>query len=263
MKHLNKIIIISIFTSSVVVSAWYSSDRIRTASASYSPLIMRNFWSAPMPSYPTAKEYPLSDKMSLANTRVKISWFRSTDEPLQIARYYSDIWKSKGYFVTEDITPFGGKVSSVDIKDNLQRQIVMEKKGKETTVFVSLIMGQLMKLSNIDPKSSNPVVPIYPGAEGLISFGSDDKLSQSSSISYVDRGTISDNISFYKKEMASRGYSLSTDTAKQLSNIPKKYKSMTMLIFTRGTEESSITISSIAGSQKTRVNITRVTGKGE
>jgi hypothetical protein len=267
MKNLNKILTISLLLLAVGGVAFWNSTKIKRAGANYSPLIMKSFWNAPMPTYPGAKEMPLSQKMTMGNTKVKMAWFRTQDEPLAVARYYTNIWRNRGHHITEDIHPFGGKVSAIDIKYNLQRQLIMERKGTQTTVFVSLIMGKLMKLSNVNPKAETPLIPIYPGAEGIMSYGSNDRLSNSKTISFVSRGSMEDTIAFYETEMTSRGFKLATnsiDKLKKLKNLPTQLKSkMTLLVFAKDKEEISVSISSIEGSKRTRVQINKMEGKGE
>jgi hypothetical protein len=259
MKKLNKVFIVGILACGIVLGAWIDSTRTKNAYASYSPKVMRDYWPAPMPKYPMSKEFPLSQKMSVSNANMKMSWFKSSDEPLDIAKFYAGIWKRAGHYVEKNIHPLGGKVSSYEPRTGLQRQIILNKKGKITTVYVSLIMGQF-KASN---SSEDTVLPIYPGAEGIIKTGSRDKLSDSNIISYVDREDVYNNVLFYKRSMIARGYKYAEEQ-KNLTKVANQLNSnIKHLIFKKGNEEVSITISPLKGSKRTRVVMTRMIGKGQ
>ncbi|MBN2724392.1 MAG: hypothetical protein JXR95_10010 [Deltaproteobacteria bacterium] len=261
MKQLIKISTVIFIAAGIILTSWLRSGEIKKADANYNPVIMRNFWPAPMPSYPTANEYPLSSRMKAGSSPMKMSWFRTTDEPLQITNFYSRYWKNLGHYVTEDVTPIGGKVSALDLKSNLLRQVVVSRKDGESTVFVSMIMGKLAKLSRVTQKSVS--IPVYPGAEGLMSFDSKDAIGDSTVINYVDRGTMADNVAFYNQQMAQKGYTVSS-TQKQFKHIPGKMKgNMKILIFQKDDEEITVTLSPVPSSSRIRVHVTRMIGKGQ
>ncbi|MGM0596425.1 MAG: hypothetical protein ACQES9_05235 [Myxococcota bacterium] len=258
-KYLSFILLIA----GILATAWLSSKKTGTAHAFKNHPDLRNYWTAEMPSYPNAKEYPLSSKMNVSNTKMKMAWFQTNDIPLDVGKHYGSIWKNKGHYVTKDVHPLGGKVSALDLKNNLLRQVIMQRKNDKTIVFVSLIMGQLTNLTKNDKEVDSKIIPIYPGSEGITSFGSDDKSGNSKVVTFINRGRVNDNVTFYKLEMQNRGYKLNnTNNFGKLAT--KKFsKKVKILIFSKDKEEMTVSISEIENSNRVRVHISRITGKGE
>ena len=257
----SKIIAITLLISGIFVISFVNTS-FNNAKAEYSVEILKNFWPAPMANYPQAKIFPLSDSMTVTGSKLKMAWFRIADEPYKIAMYYSRIWKNKGYFVTENVHPMGGRVSAVDPGSNLLRQIVMIKQGKKTTVFISMNIGKMQHLNSINA-SSKTSLPVYPGAEGILAFDSSDKMATSTVITYVDREDVKSNVSFYIQQMTAKGYSLSkqNDEFHKLPGVVKD--TVQILIFNRNNEEVTVTIAPVPGSKRTRVHIAKMRGKGE
>ncbi|MDA3863016.1 MAG: hypothetical protein PF689_04025 [Deltaproteobacteria bacterium] len=258
-KYLSFVLLIT----GILATAWFSSKQTRTAQAFNLNQNIRNYWSAEMPVYPNVKEIPLSSNMNVSNTKMKMTWFRTNDIPLEVGNHYSSIWENQGHYVTKDVHPQGGKVSALDLKNNLLRQIIMQRKGDKTIVFVSLIMGQLTNLTKNDKEVDSKIIPIYPGSEGITSFGSNDKSGASKVITYINRGRINDNITFYKLEMQNRGYKLNKTNEFGKLATKKFTREVKILIFSKDKEEVTVSISEIENSNRVRVHISRITGKGE
>lgn len=260
MKRFTRLSLLILATVAVSVTAWGLSARSSDASADRQGRSMHRFWPAPMPTYPMAREMPMSDDMVMGQARMKMAWFRTPDEPLKVAHFYEGVWETAGYYVTREVHPHGGKVAALDLKTNLLRQVVMTRDGDQTSVYVSLIMGsasQLMSGASVDS-----ALPMMPGAEGVTQLGSRDPLANTSVVAYLNRETLEDNVVFYQKEMAARGYQLSRDQAKLKSLTAELGTGIHVLIFTREGEEVTVSISPLEESQLTRVNLTRVRGKG-
>jgi len=260
MKRFTRIFFLTVAFVAVSATAWFLSARESGATAARAPKNMNRFWPAPMPAYPMAQEMPMSDDMVMGQARMKMAWFRTADEPLKVALFYEGVWETAGHYVTREVHPYGGKVAALDLKSNLLRQVVMTRDGAETSVYVSLIMGspaQLMKGGATDT-----ALPLMAGAEGVTQLGSRDPLANTSVIAYVDRETVEDNVIFYQKEMAARGYQLSGDQARLKSITDDLGSNISVMIFAREGEEVTISVSPVDDSELTRVHITRVRGKG-
>ncbi len=260
MKRLTRFSILFLALVAVSATAWALSARSSDASAGRQPRSMHRFWPAPMPAYPMAKEMPMSEDMVMGQARMKMAWFRTADEPLQVARFYEGIWETAGYYVTREVHPHGGKVAALDLKANLLRQVVMTREGDQTSVYVSLIMGSPSQL--MSGGAGDPALPMMAGAEGVTQMGSRDPLANTSVIAYLNREAIEDNVVFYQKEMAARGYRLSGDAEKLKTLAAELGTGITVMIFSREGEEVTISISPLEESQLTRVHMTRVRGKG-
>ena len=238
------------------------NSKFGTAKAEDSDLVLKNFWPAPMSLYPGAKIYPLSDTITVTGSKLKMAWFRTKDEPYQIAMYYSQIWENYGYFVTQDVHPLGGRVSAIDPSSNLLRQVIMLKQDNKTTVFLSMNIGKMQHLNGIKT-SEKTSLPIMPGAEGILSFDSSDKMATSTIITYVDREKVKTNVNFYKQQMLSKGYTLSKQNT-EFQKLPNAVKNkVQILIFNRNDEEVTVTIAPVPDSHRTRVHIAKMRGKGE
>ena len=169
------------------VTTWAFSPGVPNASAGKTRSL-NNFWPAPMPAYPMAQEMPLSEDMFVGRSRMKMVWFQTADEPLRVASFYRNFWESAGYYVTQDVHPYGGKVASMDLKHNLLRQVVMTRDGEMTTVYVSLIMGSPAHM--LASGAGDTQLPVMPGAEGVTHIGSRDALANTSVLVYVNRETM-------------------------------------------------------------------------
>ncbi len=260
MKRVSRIAILSLAFVAITAMAWVMSARESGATASKKPQSMHRFWPAPMPSYPLAREMPMSEDMYMGQARMKMAWFQTPDEPIKVANFYEGVWESAGYYVTREVHPYGGKVAAMDLKTNLLRQVMMTRDGAETTVYVSLIMGSPTQL--LGSPTAELQLPVVPGAEGITQMGSRDPMANTSVIVYVNRETIQDNVGFYKTEMASRGYRLSADRSKIREISEKMGMDVQLLIFEREGEEVTVSISQVEDSRMTRVHMTRVRGKG-
>ncbi len=224
-----------------------------TASARPHHDSMSKFWPVPMPSYPGARERPLTSGMDAADARLFMSYFSTADEPLTVAMFYENRWRAAGYHVTRDITLQGGHVSALDLVTGVVRQIVFFKQGKRTIVFPSVTRG----IPTGAAAQAKSAVPIYPGAQGVTRFGADEGSGANEVVMFVDFGKVRDNVTFYRNEMQARGWTLVQDMHK-VPTLPDKDHS---LLFRRDDAECTINILTTPGSEQVRVHITLARGR--
>jgi len=260
MQRILRIVLVMAAIAAMGITTWAFSPGVSGARAG-AKRSLNNFWPAPMPSYPMAQEMPLSEDMTVGRSRMKMVWFQTADEPIKVAAFYRDFWESAGYYVTQDVHPYGGKVASMDLRNNLLRQVVMTRDGGMTTVYVSLIMGSFTQM--LASGAGDTQLPVMPGAEGVTHIGSRDQLANTSVLVYVDREDMDDNVAFYMQEMALRGYRPASENARAAQVAEQMGSGVRVLVFSRDSEEVTVTLTPVEDSGMVRVHITRVRGKGE
>lgn len=260
MQKLVRIVLVITAVVGMGMTTWAFSPKVPDARA-VKTRSLNNFWPAPMPSYPMVQEMPLSEEMFVGRSRMKMVWFQTSDEPLNVASFYRNFWESAGYYVTQDVHPYGGKIASIDLKHNLLRQVVMTRDGEMTTVYVSLVMGSPVQM--LASGAHDTQIPIMPGAEGVTHIGSRDALANTSVLVYVNRETIEDNMSFYMQEMVARGYRPAAENARAAQVTERLGSAVRVLIFSKESEEVTVTLTPVEDSGMVRVHVTRVRGKGE
>ncbi len=216
---------------------------------------MKGYYEVDMPSYPGARETPLSKSMSAGEAPMKMSYFVTQDDPLKVAGFYADRWKVAEYHVTEDVSLTGGNVSAVDLKSGVIRQIIITQQSEgRYLVFPSVTKQPLgMQTSTANKLGPSDKPPVFPGSEGVSSFGSDDPETNTNVTRFINFGGIKANVDFYKNEMAARGWSLQ----KMVDELPGLGKKHQMLVFNREGQEVTVNISALSEeSKQVRVHIT-------
>ena len=219
--------------------------------------IMKGYYGVPMPRYPGAKEYPLSQEMAVGQSPMKMSYFVTRDDPLKVARYYADRWRVANYHVTNEVTLVGGNVSAMDIKTGVIRQVIITKQSEDRYMVFPSVTRQphAVKTSVAGKLGLGEKPPVFPGSEGVMSFGSDDPKTNTKVTRFVNFGGMKANVDFYKNEMASRGWTL----RKLVDELPVVGKKHQLLIFQKGLQEVTVNFTSVSEeSDQVRVHITHV-----
>ena len=245
-----KILLMAVLVTAVTALGIYNTESHSWDAVAAESTLPPDYWPEPMAVYPGANLIPFSRDMNLGrDNALRMAWFTTQDEPLAVARFYEDRWTTSGYFVNKDINPYGGRISSVDPRTGVLRQVTMSREGDMTTVFVSMLLGTPREVDRT-PED----IPVYPGAEGVISFSSNDVLTASDVVTFMDAGTVEDNVRFYKNRLAQHSYSLKRETER---------KGVHMLVFSRGSEEITVSIIWDSSLKMSKVHVARIKGKGE
>lgn len=216
---------------------------------------MKGYYDVDMPSYPGAAELPMSRDMNVGDASMKMSYFVTRDDPLKIAGYYADRWKTAEYHVTEDVTLTGGSVSAFDVKTGVIRQVIITEQSEgRYLVFPSVTSQPFGMTPSTDEKSGFAgKSPVFPGSEGVSSFGSDDPDKKTNVTRFINFGGMQANVDFYKVEMAARGWEL-RKFADEIPGIGKKHQ---VLLFNKGSQEVTINFTVVSEeSKQVRVHIT-------
>jgi hypothetical protein len=245
-----------IFCAGVAFAGLMATGPGPTARARRDPDLIRGYYPVPMPRYPGAKEYPLTRSMKVGQSGLKMSYFYTRDDPLKVANFYADRWLTKGYHVTRDITLAGGSVSALDVKAGVTRQVLIQKKGRTTAVFPSVYSGLTQLTPNVatgaDPITDTP--PVFPGAEGVMTFGSKDHDHTNKVTMFLDHGGLEANVEFYKVEMVVRGWIQKT----HFDGVPGRDSSHHVLLFKKSGREVTINLMRVGKTNQVRVHITEV-----
>lgn len=248
MRRPGKVFAVLFIASGAAFLGLLTGGEHRPVGAAEDPLA--HFWPAPMPRYPGANERPIAADQKVGQSGLKMTYFSTTDSPAQVGDFYAGEWRRAGFYVTEDVTLQGGSVSGYDVALGMMRQIVMLVRNGRTLVFPAVATSPVKML---DASAAPPEVPIYPRASGLLVTGARDPLARSQSVSYLDEGPLEANLTFYRAEMARRGW---TDETRQSSS-KQIGEDVRILVYTRNGAECTVNFLKI-DEARTRVLVTLV-----
>lgn len=254
MTKLAKITVIITMAAGIAFLGLMSGGTHKRAKARRDLDLMRGHYPVSMPHYPGAKEYPLGGRLSVGPSAVKMSYFYTSDDPLKIANFYTALWKSAGYHVTEDISLKGGVVAAYDPAKGTLRQITMKRKGHKTAVFPSVMAEPLRPTS--DTAGGSADVPLYPGAEGVLRFGARDPGHRSQVTLYTNYGGLENNVEFFRTRLPEAGWKEVQSKAPSL--LPAQYHQT--LTFHKGPRELTVNLTQVDTSGRVRVHATEATG---
>lgn len=224
------------------------------ATARRDPNLMRGYFPVPMPRYPGATEYPLTDQMKVGNAGLRMAYFYTKDEPITILGFYEGQWRNAGYFVTRDITVEGGSVSAIDTVAGVVRQVLVIRRVNDCLVFPSVQVSSEAVGAEPFRQPGDDSPPVFPGSEGVIRFGSRDPGTSSRITVFVNHGGIRANVEFYTVEMATLGWTLKSHI-KGLPNVDERHE---LMLFKKGGREATINLMPIGKTNQVRVHITQV-----
>ncbi len=255
MSKLARITVIVTLAAGIAFLGLLSGGTHQGARAVDEPDPMRGHYPVSMPRYPGVKEYPLGSDLKVGDSPMKMSYFSTEDEPLQVARFYASRWKAAGHHVTEDITLQGGVVAAYDPASGALRQVLIRRKGRKSTVFPSVIAKPLQPKRVTAEKQDD--VPVYPGSEGTLTFGGRDPGHRSRVTMFTNYGGVLNNVQFYRGKLAERGWR--EVPSKGGSPLPPEVSET--LTFHKGSRELTINITRVDDEKHVRVHITEAQGQ--
>ncbi|MDY0001018.1 MAG: hypothetical protein RBU30_06965 [Polyangia bacterium] len=215
---------------------------------------MRGHWPVPMPSYPGAMEYPLGSRHTVGQDSMVMSYLTTPDDPLSVGRFYTGKWNAAGYHVTEDLTLKGGVVAAYDPATGVLRQLLIRREGKRTMAFPSVTTSPLRPTG--EAPSADGDVPVVPGSEGVLTFGSRDPGHQSKVIMFTNYSGLANNVDFYRNRLPTLGW---TEQAEKTA-APLPAELHQTLMFDKGGRELTINLTVLDAEQRVRVHIVEATG---
>ena len=254
MTKLAKITVIVTIAAGIAFLGLLSGGQQKQARARQDVDLMQGHFPAPMPRYPGAKEFPMGKDLKVGASGMKMSYFHTRDDTLKIANFYGNLWKTAGYHVTEDITMKGGVVAAYDPAKGTLRQILIKRRDGKTMVFPSVMMEPIRPNTSGDTAGGD--IPLYPGAEGVLRFGSRDPGHRSQILLFTNYGGLVNNVDFYRTRLPEVGWKEAVSKAKPL--LPSQFHQT--LTFHKGARELTLNITQIDTSQRVRVHITEATG---
>ncbi len=244
-------IVTTLPAATAALAAWLAAQFLpggRPVRARWHRDVMAGYFPVDMPRYPGAKERPILGSAEQGQSRTFMSYFVTRDEPLAVVQFYERQWRAAGYHVTADVTLRGGHASALDVRTGYLRQIVCFRQGDHTIAFPSVTRG--IPAGTGAPRAWQ-LPPVYPGAEGVTSFGARDPSATSAVLMFVDFASVEDNVAFYETQMAARGWKLE----KKLDEIPKVDEKVASLVFRKEGLECTVNILPVAHSKQVRVHI--------
>jgi len=256
MSKLARITVIVTLTAGIAFLGLLSGGQHPGARAKNDVDPMKGHWPVTMPSYPGAKEFPLGAQLNLGKNPMKMSYFSTRDDPLQIAHFYVGQWTGAGYHVTEDITLAGGVVAAYDPATGVLRQVLIRHRPGLTTVFPSVITSPL-QLQQGAAGGSVSDVPVYPGSEGVLTFGAKDPGLRSRVTMFTNYGGVENNTQFYRDKLPELGWK----EVEAKGGIPLPEDMNETLTFHKGTRELTINITRLDSEHRVRVHLAEAKGK--
>ena len=197
--------------------------------------------------YPGAEVFPMGGRALVNNREFGIYYFTTKAPPLQVAKYYRDIWEKEGHIVyfTRSGNQ-GAAVGYVDLKTMASRSVSLWRRGKLTFGFPAIVHGIAVPSSSDSTKEVGGV-PIHPGGEGISSYESLEKGARFLTVSYSNRASLQKNESFYLREMGQKGWQLSK------RHTGEGEKDAVMLDFVNGRLKISVTLAWMSEHQRCSV----------
>ncbi len=211
---------------------------------------MNGYYGEDMPRYPQVQELPAGPASRIGGTKVKMSLFSTKDEPLKIARYYADFWRTRHFFVRQDVTHVGGVVSAIDAKHMRIFQIMLTRSGELTRVFPSVTVKPMLALNN---DGKDPPLPLFPESRTVITMDNTEGLAAAQIHLSLNEGTMKANIAHYRGALQSAGFS--PEIKKQPAEDPRQH----VLLYRKGARELTIYLTQMT-ERKVRVHMMEVSG---
>lgn len=208
------------------------------------------YYGEDMPRYPRVQELPAGPASRVGGARVRMSLFSTKDEPLKVARYYADFWRTRHFFVRQDVTHVGGVVSAVDAAHKKIYQIMVTRSGELTRVFPSVTTKPTLALSG---DGQEPPLPLFPESRTVITMGSKEGLAAARINLSVNEGTMEANIAHYRGALQAAGFR--PDIKKQPAEDPGQH----VLLYRNGPREITLYLTQMNEAQ-VRVHIMEITG---
>lgn len=208
---------------------------------------MTGYFDETMPRYPGVTELPAGPHTRVGGSAVRMSMFTCEHEPLKVARFYGDFWRSRGLYVRKDITHKGGVVAAVDPKKDRVYQVLITRSGGRTRAFPSMTTAPLSAMQN---EAQAPPVPLYPESEVLLALQSGEAVARARLSLSLNSGSLADNVTHFRRELRAAGYRPSGkpgDLADETS----------LLVYARPGSEITVSLAP-QGEGQTRVHITEI-----
>lgn len=206
-----------------------------------------------LPRYPGVAEYPMGTRMRVGGEDIKMAYFVTSDTPIRVGEFYARFWEARGLRVSQDVTPHGGTVGAVDPSAGAM-SVSLVRRGGQTYAFPSLLQRPVRVLDAGDLTDGGELV-VYPGSDGATRFTADDDGRGSEVLSYGNWAGVRDNVDFYRREMARKGWRESGSTA------PEETRGAETLRFSRRGERVDVAIAPVDRQEgRVRILVTRTRG---
>jgi hypothetical protein len=175
----------------------------RTARARLEKNPMVGYYPEGMPHYPRVRELPAGGSTKVGRSRVRMSYFTTEDEPDKVAAFYARFWRTRRFFVRDDVTHVGGVVSAVDAHKGRVYQALITVRGKRTMVFPSVTTSPTRAMESLDREAP---VPLYPESRAVIHLGASEGKTGARVVLSVNDGGLAANLDHYRRVLRSAGY---------------------------------------------------------
>ncbi len=206
-----------------------------------------------LPRYPGVAEYPMGTRLRVGGEDIKMAYFVTSDTPIRVGEFYARFWEARGLRVTQDVTPHGGTVGTVDPAAGAM-SVSLVRRGGQTYAFPSLLQRPVRVLDAGDLTDGGELV-VYPGSDGATRFTADDDGRGSEVLSYGNWAGVRDNVDFYRREMGRKGWRESGSTA------PEETRGAETLRFSRRGERVDVAVAPVDRQEgRVRILVTRTRG---
>lgn len=194
------------------------------------------FYDVEMPRYLGVTEYPISSKAYINNARNQSSYFTTSDNPIQVSKFYKNYFQAKGLKPFAQVNPMGAMITVYDYDEGVVKTIRMNKeKSDEYRVVLSATRTDLYQREF----NAFSDLPVIDGSFGFNSYESEDNYYRAANISYMNSATMTKNEQFFRSNFPSKGWQF----VKEIS-LPQITASKT-LIFRKGNKTAEANITSL------------------
>ena len=184
----------------------------------------------------------------MGQTRLRMSYFITEDEPAKVARFYKSYWEERRFFVREDITHLGGMVSAVNPEEEIVYQVLIVPRGNKSEVFPSVTHDPLKAAQS---EGQLPAIPLFPESKAVLAMGSEEGEVQSRIHFSTNEGGLEANLSHYRAALKGAGY------LPEMTKEPDLPPEQKILLYRKGSQEITVNLTAL-DKKRVRVQIMEV-----
>ncbi len=219
---------------------------------------MRNYYPQEMPRYAGVQELPVGANTRIGGAQLRMSYFTTEDDPIRVARYYSNAWRHLRLWVRSDVTHLGGVVSAMDAARGVMYQLMLARTGKVTFAYPSMTRSPLKA---VDQGSAGLPFALRPGSTVLSNVTTGAYDARGRIVLSVNKGTVVENVRYYRAALKQAGYRADV-LARAVPNKPMRTEVDHEVLIQRNEVGSEITIQLMRlSSKRTRVQVTLVNAR--
>ena len=166
------------------------------------------------------KLIPVGDDVSIKGHKAVIANFVTSRSVEEVLGEQREIWERRGINTIGALSSSRGTLAGDDQMNHQRRMMVMwevpptlrkvSSNGYSFQGIISQVSGEISQDGDSDQFARSLGVQTKPGSEGGVVFSSRDNGFESRTASFVNPGSVADNVNFYEVSLKHSGWSLSS-----------------------------------------------------